>query len=214
MKSWMRQKSVETERLLDRSRNEDEAYLASEYVYTLSIDNADIQGGTKFGCLLGEWTTDAMAGYTYFDCSLISADGQTYWPGRALKSRFTLTTTLLWPTGLIQRFSLRGKSRSNLNLSPSTSPLRIIEPSTPSLHFIIYPTNISYYRILIRSFSQPIDDCPSATAQSCHSWPLARRKLRTESAFEWTIDGEEVIAGSKAESRQDHLGTKGRFDSC
>jgi len=32
MKSWMRQKSVETERLLDRSRNEDEAYLASEYV--------------------------------------------------------------------------------------------------------------------------------------------------------------------------------------
>jgi len=32
MKSWMRQKCVETERLLDRSKNEDEAYLASEYV--------------------------------------------------------------------------------------------------------------------------------------------------------------------------------------
>jgi hypothetical protein len=30
MKSWMRQKSVETERLLDRSRTEDDAYLASE----------------------------------------------------------------------------------------------------------------------------------------------------------------------------------------
>jgi len=32
MKSWMRQKSVETERLLDRSRHEDDAYLASGYV--------------------------------------------------------------------------------------------------------------------------------------------------------------------------------------
>ena len=30
MKSWMRQKSVETERLLERSRTEDDAYLASE----------------------------------------------------------------------------------------------------------------------------------------------------------------------------------------
>ena len=35
MKSWMRQKSVETERLLDRSRNEDDAYLASECVLDL-----------------------------------------------------------------------------------------------------------------------------------------------------------------------------------
>jgi len=182
-------------------------------LYTLSMGITDIQGGTKFSCLFGEWTANAMAGYTYWDCSLISADGQAYWPGRALKSRFTLTTTLLWPTGLIQRFSLRGKSRSNLNLSPSTSPLRIIEPSTPSLHFIIYPTNISYYRILIRPFPKPIDDCPSAIAQSCHSWPLAWRKLRTEPEVERTVDGEEVITGSKAESRQDHFGTKGRFDS-
>jgi hypothetical protein len=30
MKSWMRQKSVETGRLLDTSRSEDDAYLASE----------------------------------------------------------------------------------------------------------------------------------------------------------------------------------------
>ena len=30
MKSWIRQKSVETERLLERTRTEDEAYLASE----------------------------------------------------------------------------------------------------------------------------------------------------------------------------------------
>jgi hypothetical protein len=30
MKSWMRQKSVETDRLLDRTTNEDDAYLASE----------------------------------------------------------------------------------------------------------------------------------------------------------------------------------------
>jgi hypothetical protein len=35
MKSWMRQKSVETERLLDRSRSEDDAYLASECVLQL-----------------------------------------------------------------------------------------------------------------------------------------------------------------------------------
>ena len=32
MKSWMRQKAAETERLLERSRSEDEAYLGSEYV--------------------------------------------------------------------------------------------------------------------------------------------------------------------------------------
>jgi hypothetical protein len=32
MKSWMRQKNADTERLIERSRNEDDAYLASEYV--------------------------------------------------------------------------------------------------------------------------------------------------------------------------------------
>jgi hypothetical protein len=37
MKSWMRQKGVETERLLERSRTEDEAYLASEYVLLYDI---------------------------------------------------------------------------------------------------------------------------------------------------------------------------------
>ena len=132
--------------------------------YTRLMDITDIQGGTNFSCLIGEWAANAMAGYTDFDCSLISADRQTYRPGRALKSRFTLTTTLLWPTRLIQRFSLRRKSGSNLNLSPSTPPLRIIEPPTPGIHFVIHTTNISNYRILIWSFPKPIDDCPSTIA--------------------------------------------------
>lgn len=36
MKSWMRQRAIETDRLLARSRNEDDAFLTSEWVLLCS----------------------------------------------------------------------------------------------------------------------------------------------------------------------------------
>jgi len=145
--------------------------------HSLKMEDADIKGGTTFSCLVREWTTNTVASNSYFNCSFLSTDCQTYWTRRVFKSRFALTAPLLWSSRLIKCFSLGGQSGSNLNLPPPSPPLGIIKPPTPSFHIILHPTDFSYHSLFIRSFSESINDYPPTITQSCNSRPLAWRKL-------------------------------------